>query len=228
MMRTLLLSLLLASSASYSLNIPEPRLAAASTAVQISTPDHIGKAETYELVHFLLNGDIADINMNVNGNGGDINGIQELYNAIRTASESGKNITGTVTGLSISGHAMLLCAFDSITVKPGSSVVFHGFGRYADFMGLFTYRDQTPDMEYALFQERFLKDCVDKEILTKEDAADIQAGMKITYSYIDNQTRIRSVSADYTNNTLGQLLEVISKIFIAVAALLFIALAKRI
>lgn len=120
------------------------------------------------------------------GYGGSSLEMMAVMNAMDDYQKKGGRIEAVIMAPTYSALAVIACQADVITMRNGSSLMFHPAGQYVEILGgLFSYRQQSGRPEHIQLQVKSFQVCVNKKIISNEDVDQILHGNMITLTKTD-------------------------------------------
>lgn len=174
------------------------------------------------------NGGNQTLKLVVSGVGGDLMVVDRVMDAIERAQAKGLKVEMEASGNVISGHALLMCAADTISMRPNTLVVYHYAGSFTDyFFGYFTVREVNKSLEAAVIMHNILSKCERKGLLTLEQIKAIEGGYKVSIVNIDGSV-MAIVDADYYSGYLYYIQNLAYILFLYGLAVVTVGLFKRV
>ncbi len=130
----------------------------------------------------------VDVTLEVTGLGGDGLMMNDFIRAIEDAQANGNTIRMDIIGPAASAHAFITCYANSVTMRPGSSLLFHqGYGFISLFMGMLEYRQMATQSIITNMTDGMMQECVKRGRLTAKDTEVIKSGDDVIYIAADGK-----------------------------------------
>lgn len=125
----------------------------------------------------LRNSTNTDFVIRLEGLGGDVFLVNDFMRAMEDSQHSGNTISFDVVGIAASGHAYITCIANKVTMRSGSSLLFHQvYGVGSLFFGYVQYRSLSSDSIINNMTDSYMQTCLQNKRLTQKDIDTIKSG----------------------------------------------------